>query len=326
MPEAAAERVELAEVRTRPMRVAHAPITTLFLLVVDALRPDADRGLSHELRGAIQATFTPRVRSALAPLAAPCRRWPDCIAPRPDPGPRSVDDVLKELADTPAETLLRDLAAERLDEDEAWQPAARNARTWVLVYTEALRRVWDVVGPTWSRGAQRLEQEAERVETAAARGAQPELLAGLFSSAPVRDDEWLLPGDVPRHRRIAPTGLVVIPMLAGPEACARYHDADANLTHFAYPIREARELGRAVSPDSELEALLGRPRASILRTLDRPATAGELARMLIAVPSAVSHHLLALEGAGLVVRHREGRHVVVDRTARGSTLLALFEL
>jgi DNA-binding transcriptional ArsR family regulator len=316
----------MAEVRTRPMRVAHAPIMTLFLLIVDALRPDADRGLSRELRGAIQATFTPQVRSALAPLAAPYHRWPDCIAPRPDPGARSVDDVLEELADTPADTLLRDLAAERLDDLEEWQPAARNPRTWVLVYTESLRRVWEVVGPTWSRGAQRLEQEAERVETAAARGAQPELLAGLFPPAPVRDDALLLPGVLPRHLRIPRAGLVVIPMLAGPEACARYHDANANLTHFAYPIPEAHELERAVSPDSELDALLGRPRASILRELDRPATPGELARTISAVPSAVTHHLHALERAGLVVRHREGRHVIVDRTARGSTLLALFEL
>lgn len=32
-----------------------------------------------------------------------------------------------------------------------------------------------------------------------------------------------------------------------------------------------------------------------------------------------------LEGAGVVVRHRDGRHVWVERTTRGETLLALFE-
>ena len=44
------------------------------------------------------------------------------------------------------------------------------------------------------------------------------------------------------------------------------------------------------------------------------------------MPSAATHHVSALEAAGLVRRERRGRHVVVRRTARGEALLALYEV
>jgi DNA-binding MarR family transcriptional regulator len=42
------------------------------------------------------------------------------------------------------------------------------------------------------------------------------------------------------------------------------------------------------------------------------------------VPSAATHHVTALEAAGLVTRERSGRHVLVRRTARGDALLELY--
>ena len=70
-----------------------------------------------------------------------------------------------------------------------------------------------------------------------------------------------------------------------------------------------------------LEALLGPQRARVLRELERPQSVGGLAKALIAVPSAATHHVGALEAAGLVVRERDGRRVIVHRTARGSRLV-----
>jgi DNA-binding MarR family transcriptional regulator len=52
---------------------------------------------------------------------------------------------------------------------------------------------------------------------------------------------------------------------------------------------------------------------------------GILAKALIAVPSAATHHVGALEAAGLVSRERAGRRVIVHRTARGTRLLALYD-
>jgi DNA-binding MarR family transcriptional regulator len=42
-------------------------------------------------------------------------------------------------------------------------------------------------------------------------------------------------------------------------------------------------------------------------------------------PSGITHHLGALEGAGLIARERLGRRVLVHRTTRGTRLLALYE-
>jgi DNA-binding MarR family transcriptional regulator len=73
-----------------------------------------------------------------------------------------------------------------------------------------------------------------------------------------------------------------------------------------------------------LAALIGQQRARLLLALDRPRTIGELAQTLIAVPSAATHHVDALQAAGLVRRRRCGRCVLVSRTRRGSQLVALY--
>jgi DNA-binding MarR family transcriptional regulator len=76
---------------------------------------------------------------------------------------------------------------------------------------------------------------------------------------------------------------------------------------------------------ASLEALLGVPRAALLRALDRATTAGQLAARLHLAPSGLTHHLRILEPAGLVTRERRGQCVVVRRTRRGTTLLALYD-
>jgi len=91
-----------------------------------------------------------------------------------------------------------------------------------------------------------------------------------------------------------------------------------------------------VSPPDALQALLGEPRAALLRALDRAATersgdepagrgSGELAERMLLVPSGITHHLDVLEPAGLVVRERRGRCVLVHRTVLGARLLALYD-
>jgi DNA-binding MarR family transcriptional regulator len=78
-------------------------------------------------------------------------------------------------------------------------------------------------------------------------------------------------------------------------------------------------------PAAALEGLLGIQRTQILRALGRPASIGTFADILHAVPSAATHHVNALQAAGLVERHRHGRNVLVDRTAHGEALLELYD-
>jgi DNA-binding MarR family transcriptional regulator len=80
----------------------------------------------------------------------------------------------------------------------------------------------------------------------------------------------------------------------------------------------------AMVPDA-FEALLGGPRARILKGLDMAQRPGQIAEALRMVPAGATHHLSRLEAAGLVIRKRRGRHVVVERTARGSALLKLYD-
>jgi DNA-binding MarR family transcriptional regulator len=91
---------------------------------------------------------------------------------------------------------------------------------------------------------------------------------------------------------------------------------------------DRRATGVVADEDSEpsLEALLGIPRTLLLRRLDDPATPGDLAEALHAVPSAASYHIAALERAGLARRERSGRRVLVWRTKRGTALLGLYGL
>jgi DNA-binding transcriptional ArsR family regulator len=74
----------------------------------------------------------------------------------------------------------------------------------------------------------------------------------------------------------------------------------------------------------QLEGLVGPQRAAILRLLDTGATCGDLANALYMAPGGVTHHLRLLEAAGLVIRERVGRNVIVERTARGRAVLALY--
>lgn len=79
------------------------------------------------------------------------------------------------------------------------------------------------------------------------------------------------------------------------------------------------------APDSTPGALarvLGRTRAQLLRALDAPRSGQALARALDVTPGAVSQHVAALRGAGLVATHRDGRQVVCRRTSLGDQLLA----
>jgi DNA-binding transcriptional ArsR family regulator len=83
--------------------------------------------------------------------------------------------------------------------------------------------------------------------------------------------------------------------------------------------------GDPIVAPARLEALVGPQRARLLRTLHQPRTVGELARTLIAVPSAATHQVRTLEAAGLVIRERTGQRVLVHRTVRGSRLVELYE-
>jgi DNA-binding transcriptional ArsR family regulator len=72
--------------------------------------------------------------------------------------------------------------------------------------------------------------------------------------------------------------------------------------------------------DRALEELIGRRRAALLRSLDRPASTRVLAQRTGWSPGGINTHLAVLRRTGLVTRRRERREVVYSRTAAGDAL------
>ena len=97
-------------------------------------------------------------------------------------------------------------------------------------------------------------------------------------------------------------------------------------------IYAARGVGRVweglpstANPMGDLDSLIGRTRAAILRRLDVPMTTTQVARDLHQSPSTVSEHLTVLRGNGLLISWRAGRGVLYRRTPLASSLMAASE-
>jgi DNA-binding transcriptional ArsR family regulator len=202
----------------------------------------------------------------------------------------------------------------------------RDPRRWLRGFVVALARAWNGYSPVWQQGQDSLAREMERVDVASTNRAQLRLLDGLLPGTWVDEDRWHLEAchDEERRLRLPDQGLLLIPLVAGERASIVDHD-DATMRHIGYPVH-MRSIGVSAAPASpdSLEALLGIPRARILRELERPCSNSELAEALQALPSTATYHVTALETAGLVARQRSGRELTVRRTARGQALLALY--
>jgi hypothetical protein len=291
----------------------------------------------------MRASLQPVDARVLAPLLSlKLGRWtliPDCLSPPPSFG-MSFDDELHRVAETAPDTLLSDLATIAPDDRSlrGWSAALNDPARWLTAYVIAMRRGWAGIRALWKRSVPLYERELERVGTASVRGAVPELLATLQPDWPVAGDNWWLPPTGDARLRVHPDGLVLVPLLPGPKARGLWEAGGDVLTHVGYPLPGGHRLfdrpaggahrngnGNGTGNGSSLDALIGEQRARILRRLDRPASAGAVAEAIIATPSAATHHIDALERAGLATRERNGRRVMVRRTARGTSLLGLYE-
>jgi DNA-binding transcriptional ArsR family regulator len=90
-------------------------------------------------------------------------------------------------------------------------------------------------------------------------------------------------------------------------------------------IYPARGTATAWEPTSEpapdaLRRPVGSTRAAILQALETPHTGSDLARALDVTAGAISQHITVLRDAGLVSTHRDGRHVIAQRSELGDRL------
>lgn len=315
------ELLAVADIDRRPVRVATSVFPTL-LAAVDALG-GRDASVAPELTRAVARSLSHDDVAVLRPVILRPRRFvPTCLLLPAGSEALTPEQELERLQATSADEFVGDLQV--LTDFGPWEAAARAPTQWLRGYQRAMTRCWHALEPFWRHAAPALELETERVAVALARGVIRDLIVDAQPEGAVADGSIAFPS-VRRRVTVSTAGLVLTPKLVGSAAHSlRFYDGHA-MTHLAYRAPGIQRLWGTPANPTTLVALLGGPRATILRALDQPRSVGELARRLIAVPSAATHHVDALQDAGLVYRERQGRLVQVRRTARGSALLALYE-
>jgi DNA-binding transcriptional ArsR family regulator len=307
-------------------RIAATPLATVTELIFETF--GRRKGSPSQWLARLRTAFgTSEVATgALAPVCGPDGPpfIPDCLLPRPEAPFPSFADELDRVAAVSSADLMAELETAEFRRS-AWSVVAEAPDRWLDAYLVALRIAWECIQPWWERATPLLEREAERMGAALAWGSLGEQLAQLYPDRRISDDSG-------RHRPwYSPTALapdlVLAPMVVGPGGSLVGTEGD-RIHYLGYPLPGAHRLIAGTGPHSNatpLDELLGAPRADILRRLDRPMSAGGLADELLFTPSAISHHLKALERTGLVVRERNGQRVVVHRSARGTALLFIYE-
>ncbi len=317
-------QTSLAGLTGQQVRMALAPLATVTSLVMEAL--GWHRGTPSAWYGPVRDALDPDDVMLLGPVLGnrDPALVPDCLIPRSETFTPSFEGQLDQMVTLSREELDVELASQSY-RATAWASVALDPLRWTAGYAAALRRAWVPVRPLWARAAGLLEGEVSRVGTALARGSFAVLVDDLYPKGYVHDDRWFI---ACRDQPVAiDVGMVVTPILGGRDATfLSLHGGTVSC--LAYPLPRARRLLNGDTrghSDDQLIALLGEPRAEILRRLDRAAIAGSLATSMLFVPSAISHHVLALERAGLARREQRGRNVFVHRTARGTELLNLYD-
>lgn len=258
---------------------------------------------------------------AISPLGRTV--WPNFDAPPPVvPHPR-IEDELERLAATDPELVRSDVLRGYPDGiPAAARPFVDDPAAALSEMVEQSRALWEVaLAPWWPRMSAFLEGEiaarARRLVAAGSDTAFADLDPTVswdgrdLSVSPVRMAS--------RDVELAGRGLLLIPSVLAWSVWPRVDPPwDPALTY--QPPGVGDLWLRDTATDGALEELVGRRRASLLRSLDRPASTQTLAGRTGWSPGGVSSHLAVLRRTGLVVRRREGRAVVYSRTETGDAL------
>ncbi|GAB2940189.1 winged helix-turn-helix domain-containing protein [Nonomuraea fastidiosa] len=305
-----------------PVTVTLTPGLSMLALITDALAGRA-RGAPEAWRRLVRSAARRPDPTVVRSLASPgFSVLPDLVLPGEFTRDLDVPDQLDMLRDLPGDALVEEVETIVGGRPpEHWRPALTHPHRWLHGYAALLEEVWSAMRPVWERARPLLEREVERVAVAAARRSLDVLLNSLHPNCRYRDDTLSFPDFEPEHFTIGSRGLVLMPMLAGPEALISRLDGP-EAVWLGYPLPGADLPPRR--HEDRLRLLVGDVRAAILTALERPLTMGALARRVGYAPNAVSYHCNRLESAGLISRRRDGREIYVERTPRASVVVDLF--
>lgn len=313
---------ELGEVR-----VSLDPHLSVLALITDALG-GRRRGAPEAWRRLVREAVSPAGAAAVRPICPPGYSVsPDSLTPLDPTRDLSVAEQVERLHDISADELLTDLDEVFDGAPPAhWLAVADRPRPWLDGYAGVNAEVWAALEPLWRQAQPLLNREVERVGAAAVRGRLDVILGDLSPRTRMVGDVLKISDPEPARFSLDGRALVLVPMLAGPDALVCSLDRP-DAVWLAYPVRGARLLsGAQPAPprDEPLDLLLGVVRAQVLTALGRPLTMGEVAATTGLAPSAVTYHCERLAAVGLVQRERRGREVRVSRTELAMRLLDLF--
>ena len=249
--------------------------------------------------------------------------WPNFDAPPPVvPHPR-IEDELDRLAATDPELVRSDVQRAYPDSvPDAARPFVEEPQAALAGFVEQAWSFWQAaLEPWWPRMSAFLESEigsrARRLVTTGSEAAFADLDPTVtwdgrdLSVSPTK----LAARDVDLDGR----GLLLIPSVLAWDVWPRVDPPwDPALTYQPPGVGDLWLLD--TSSAGALDELVGRRRAALLRSLERPASTQALALRTGWSPGGVSSHLGVLRRTGLVVRRREGRQVVYSRTVAGDAL------
>jgi DNA-binding transcriptional ArsR family regulator len=308
-----AETVELQQIARRGLRPFVDVHASAVFLAVDAMGGEEDEPLAASIRSAL----TPAHRAALTPMAQE-RVLPDVVLAGLDQRELPARDRLVAVATADPAVLLADLASGPWIDQEIWQPVVRSPERWLRVVADATARVWPIARALLAAERPALRRLGARIRQAHEPQQVAEVIELVDGRTRVTDGQWeLRPHGEPAT--IPDEGLFVVPVLTTRDGSLAACQPGLVTALFGGVSTRTRD-------HWALEALLSPVRARVLRLLDEPQTMTALGERLGVVPSVATHHVAALERAGLVQRRREGRFVHVARTDRGDELLRTYAI
>jgi hypothetical protein len=254
---------------------------------------------------------------------------PDFITPVPSTFAPTFDDELARVRTTPPDVVRRDLTATHAPSPLPDALRAANAPDDEPVHAlleticDLLASHWRIaLAPIWPQMRLVLEADMTYRAQQLAKGGARLLFGEMHPNVRWRDGVLYI-DDMIGHHHIPTSGrgLLLIPSIFAYKPVPPLLPGEP--PSLAYPSRGIGTLWApaAAGDAAALEALLGAPRARLLRLLAEPMSTIDIARRLTVTPSAVSQHLRVLHDAGLVSRARAGRYVLYRRSELGDRLV-----
>lgn len=190
--------------------------------------------------------------------------------------------------------------------------------------TAALRGYWRIaVAPHWPRMRAVLDADLAHRLGALAGGGVRELFRTLHPAVSFEKDTLCVAKYYAGTADLGNRGLLLIPcVFAWPDVIVRTADPQPTVSYTPRGVGRLWESGSGEPEGSPLAGVLGNTRAAILVLLDLPMSTTHLASQLELAMPTVNVHLKALQRAGIVWSHRDGRSVVYARTRLGDLLLS----